>query len=123
MKLVFVYNVNSDPVSLLLDGAHKVFSPSTYDCDLCAITYSNLGERKAWKTYRKKHRMSFEFIYKNQMIERYGLSDNCPLILKVETGTSPEVFVSRDEFKRITTPAELISLIDKKLGNGSAELA
>lgn len=118
MKLVFVYNVNSDPLSLILDGAHKVFSPSTYACELCEITYSNLGERRAWKKFRKSTQIELEFIYKNQMIKRYGIDETCPLVLFVEDDRSPEIRITKQDFSTIKTPEELIILIENKLANG-----
>ena len=34
MKLIFVYNANSGKLSAALDIAHKIISPSTYQCRL-----------------------------------------------------------------------------------------
>jgi hypothetical protein len=38
-ELLFVYNADAGLVTGLLDTLHKVLSPSTYSCSLCAITY------------------------------------------------------------------------------------
>jgi hypothetical protein len=117
MKLIFVYNVDNDPLSLILDGAHKVFSPSTYTCDLCEVTYSNIGERRVWKKYRKESPVAFEFIYKNQMHKRFQIEAECPLILSLTVeGAKPGVFLSSSEFKQIKTPEQLIEAINQKLG-------
>ncbi len=45
--LVFVYNANSGLLNALLDMGHKVVSPRTYPCSLCALTYGSLGLRDA----------------------------------------------------------------------------
>ena len=39
----FVYNADGDVFSLVGDFAHKIFSPKTYNCNLCAITHGNFG--------------------------------------------------------------------------------
>jgi len=39
MNLIFVYNANGGLVNSWLDTAHKIVSPSTYSCSLCAITF------------------------------------------------------------------------------------
>ena len=35
--LVFVYNADSGVFNALADAAHKIFSPRTYACNLCAL--------------------------------------------------------------------------------------
>jgi hypothetical protein len=50
-QLIFVYNANSDLFSTITDFAHKILSPSTYDCHLCALTYGNFSEKKEWKAF------------------------------------------------------------------------
>ena len=37
-ELIFVYNAKSGMVNELLDFAHKIVSPSTYNCNLYAIS-------------------------------------------------------------------------------------
>ena len=54
MKLLFVYNANSGKLSALLDGLHKMVSPSTYDCNLCAMTFGHFLEDPTWKEFREK---------------------------------------------------------------------
>jgi hypothetical protein len=38
ISLVFVYNADSGVFNTLSDIAHKIFSPETYACNLCALT-------------------------------------------------------------------------------------
>jgi len=44
-KLIFVYNADSGLLNAMKDWAHKIVSPETYPCSLCALTYNNLGMR------------------------------------------------------------------------------
>ena len=36
--LIFIYNANGGIFSAMADAAHKLVSPETYPCSLCAIT-------------------------------------------------------------------------------------
>lgn len=38
-RLFFVYNADGGRLAGLKDMSHKFFSPATYPCSLCAITY------------------------------------------------------------------------------------
>ena len=42
MKLIFVYNADSGPVSGLFDIGHKLFSPDTYQCGPVSYTHLTL---------------------------------------------------------------------------------
>ena len=46
-SLLFVYNADSGFFNTLADIGHKLFSPATYPCQLCAITHGVLAERGA----------------------------------------------------------------------------
>lgn len=49
--LVFVYNAKNRLFNKLSNFAHKLISPNTYACNLCAITYSEFGMRNEWKVF------------------------------------------------------------------------
>jgi len=48
--LLFVYNANAGRANALLDMLHKTFSPRTYSCSLCALTYG-VSMRPEWKAF------------------------------------------------------------------------
>jgi len=54
-KLIFVYNADSGLLNAMKDWAHKIVSPETYPCSLCALTYDNLGMRRPWREFIKVH--------------------------------------------------------------------
>ncbi len=49
--LIFVYNANSDLFSTVTDFAHKILSPSTYQCQLCALTYGNFSKKAGMEIF------------------------------------------------------------------------
>lgn len=44
-QLIFVYNADGGTFNAIMDSAHKLFAPSTYQCSLCAITHGMLTMR------------------------------------------------------------------------------
>lgn len=75
MKLVFVYNADSGLFNTLTDIAHKIFSPETYTCQLCAITHSVFREREEWKHYIKNLGVNSEFLHRDEFVSQHKLPD------------------------------------------------
>ena len=65
-KLLFVYNAETGFFNKLVDFAHKIISPKTYPCSLCALTYGNYTMFPEWAEYLQTLPYEFEFIYKNE---------------------------------------------------------
>ena len=63
MKYYVVYNAKSGFFNKLSDAAHKAISPSTYQCDLCSLTYGLTSMKTEWKAFITKYDM--EFTYKD----------------------------------------------------------
>ncbi len=65
-KLIFVYNADSGLFNTVTDIAHKLFSPSTYECQLCAITHSAFSMREEWKTFLQSIQHEMEFLHRDE---------------------------------------------------------
>ena len=70
--LVFVYNADSGLFNALTDAAHKIFSPRTYPCSLCALTHTALGMRAEWKQFLDDLGRPLEFLHADELRSRYG---------------------------------------------------
>lgn len=116
-KLLFIYNANSGLRNILLDGAHKIISPKTYECNLCDITYGAFTENKKWKKYRKESKLKMEFLHKDefktQYASKFGYNFNFPIILGITT-EGIEVLVSPEELNELDRAEELIGLISER---------
>ena len=66
-EIVFIYNAKSGLFNAFLDFSHKIISPKTYECKLCAITYNNLGKEKKWKAYLKSLDFKKTFYYTDNL--------------------------------------------------------
>ena len=114
-RLIFVYNADSGIFNALTDMAHKIFSPETYACNLCAITYSNLGMRKSWKEFLETLSVPLEFLHRDELIAQYGRDDIAlPAILSVNAGELG-IAVSADAIDQATDIEGLRLLVKKYL--------
>jgi hypothetical protein len=115
-RVIFVYNAQSGLFSALSDYVHKIISPDTYDCQLCAVTYGNLGMRSTWAGYVKALPAKVIFTYKDKLIAEPPVMRNAEL---------PAAFVIRDnetkpaitakEFNACQSEEALIALCTEKL--------
>lgn len=77
-KIIFVYNADSGVFNLVTDIAHKIFSPQTYACNLCALTHSNFGMKKEWKSFLETLENPLEFFHADEFKALYP-SENVAL--------------------------------------------
>ena len=129
-KIIFIYNADSGVRNMVLDSMHKVFSPSTYECKLCDITYGVVSENRTWKKFRKNsddnlvflHKDEFEKLYWSKWLPRYSY----PIILNTSdevqdyndgfgTNSGMDIFLSTEEMNQIEDTKVLISKIQEKL--------
>ena len=114
-SLVFVYNADSGLFNAVTDMAHKAFSPQTYECNLCALTFSTFGMRKSWKDFLNTLKRPLEFLHANELKSRYHISDvPLPAVFQKE-GEKLELFLGAKAINECRTLDELMKLIRDKL--------
>ena len=111
MKLIFVYNANSGKLNTLVDIAHKLISPETYQCSLCSLTHGTLSEKNAWKEFRERTGLNMEFLHKDEFEKLHGKFFDYPVILKQSNDIS--LFLSADDISHLKSVDELIKLIEQ----------
>lgn len=85
--LVFVYNAESGVFNRLTDAAHKIFSPRTYACNLCALTYGAVQMRGEWREFLDGLGRPLEFLHADELAPRYGLEGvGLPAVFTKEGG-------------------------------------
>ena len=115
--LIFAYNADSGPLNGLIDAAHKIISPQTYQCNLCAITYSHFGMRKEWKQFVKTLDIKVEFLHRNELIKQYAIKETkLPAIFSKDNDTLA-LKISADEINTCHTLQDLIFLIKARMAN------
>jgi hypothetical protein len=116
-SLVLVYNAESGLFNALADMAHKVFSPRTYQCNLCALTHSATGMHKSWKRFLKTLDRPLEFLHADELKSRYGISDlKLPAIFKKEAQRL-ELLIDADSINACLTLDDLKQLVKDNIGS------
>jgi len=81
MHLLFVYNADSGAFNVLADMGHKLFSPDTYSCALCAITHGVFREKAQWRSFVASLPLECDFLHRDEFLKRYpGQKDALPAV-------------------------------------------
>jgi len=78
-ELVFVYNADSGFTAALFDSAHKLLSPQTYECNLCALTHGLLGPKSEWSTFLNALPGTKRFLHRDEFFLSYPEMAGTPL--------------------------------------------
>lgn len=84
--LVFVYKADSGLFNTVADIAHKIFSPDTYACSLCALTHGTFTMRAQCKRFIESLDVPCHMLHEDQFRDAYGTVD----------AALPAVFVWRE---------------------------
>jgi hypothetical protein len=114
--LFMVYNANGGILSALGDMVHKIVSPSTYPCSLCALTYGPFSMRREWRDYLSGLRHAKVFLYRDDLRSDPGMTGMAlPAILWAPGPGEPKVLVSAEELDVLPDLAALIALVEERL--------
>ncbi|MDX1335126.1 MAG: hypothetical protein R3312_05025, partial [Gammaproteobacteria bacterium] len=87
-KLLFVYNADSGLFNTLGDIGHKIFSPETYSCNLCAISHGYFSEKKEWRQFIESLPVSCEFLHRDEFLRIYPhIQSDLPAVFRLERET------------------------------------
>jgi len=115
--LLFVYNADTGLFSVVTDYAHKILSPKTYPCNLCAITYGNMGMNKKWKEFIARLTVPIEFLHRDEFLKRYKLEDTQLPAAFIKRGESISMLITHSEINECTSVKDLMNLVAKKIEN------
>ncbi|MEM8738575.1 MAG: hypothetical protein AAGG38_08875 [Planctomycetota bacterium] len=127
MKLVFVYNARSGRWNAALDSAHKLVSPGSYRCGLCAVTHHPLGMKKRWRAFVAALPAEVEFLHRDEAVGRYDVSGvRWPAVLAERPGGAggePEatVWLDADRMGGATGLEQLERLILDRLAEDGTD--
>lgn len=116
-QLVFVYNADSGLFNTVADIAHKILSPETYACQLCALTHDHFAVRKDWVEFLKSLDADCEFLHRDELADRYGLRDvELPAILRHEAG-GLQVWIDAATLRATASLDALKTLLTERLSS------
>jgi len=114
-KIIFVYNANSGLFSSLKDTIHKTFSPKTYQCNLCQITFGAFNMKEDWKEFIQKLPYEIEFLHKDEFNKKYGKTKcDFPNAFTIKNGKL-ELLINNKEINSAKSIEELKTLVQQKI--------
>jgi hypothetical protein len=116
-ELLFVYNADAGVINGLLDSVHKLVSPSSYACSLCALTYGLTTMRPEWREFLKNLPAHATFLHRDELLKQYPelASYPLPVILQRESGLEWHPFITADELSSVNELPQLIQLVKARL--------
>ena len=114
LELIFIYNAKSGVVNELIDFAHKIVSPETYDCNLCAISYGPFSMKKKWSTYIETLPFKSTFTYKDKFSKDGYNNIKFPSVF-IRSNEKLDEIISATEIDEIKNLDQLIGLLHQKL--------
>lgn len=114
-ELIFVYNANGGLFNAFGDALHKLVSPQTYPCSLCALTYGSVRMRPQWRRFIAGLGVSVRFLHADELRRAYGdLGVPLPAVFVAREGRL-EPWLAKAELDGCRTLAELERLVLDRL--------
>lgn len=120
-ELILVYNADSGFFNVIKDVLHKIISPSTYQCNLCALTYGTVKMKDEWKKFIDKLRIPADFLHRDEFLRMlkthpHNMNEAIFPSIFLRKGEKISLFAAHDEINKCKTLKDLMDLITKKLG-------
>ncbi|WP_457666067.1 hypothetical protein [Thiolapillus sp.] len=110
-RLLFVYNADSGAFNTLADMGHKLFSPQTYSCSLCAITHGVFREKTRWRQFVASLPVTCDFLHRDEFQKSHPeRQDSFPAVFLVK-GKKITPCLSAEQLKSCQDMQDLETLI------------
>lgn len=105
-EFIFVYNADTGRLNAYMDILHKMISPSTYPCSLCAITHGTFTKKKEWADFLERSNLSMTFLHKDE----WDRQDQLPAIFTKDADGRIEQWLGAEEIAKLNLTALLTKL-------------
>ena len=113
-ELIFIYNAKSGVFNAILDWSHKMFSPSTYECNLCGITYNSFGKISKWKSFLDSKTFKINFYYTDHLSSlKFVTEDIKPPCIFMKNNNATQLLMNSNELNKLISADELIERLNK----------
>ena len=122
-RLVIVYNADAGLLASVIDSVHKLISPSTYPCSLCAVTYGPLAMDRRWRAYLTALPMAVTFHHRPDFHAAYRAwsAAALPLIARDDDGVLTPLLDAAALARLDTVPVLIAALEDALSRTGNAQ--
>ena len=112
-ELIFIYNAKSGVFNAFLDWSHKMFSPNTYECNLCGITYNSFGKVSKWKTFLDSKKLKKTFYYTDHISSLDFMTEDIkPPCIFLKNTTTTKLIMNSSELNKLISVDELIDRLN-----------
>src|SRR4030095_2900070 len=114
-SLIFVYDADSGLFNAITHYAHKIISPSTYPCNLCAVTNNLLGRKRAWAKFIRDLGIDTEFLRRDEFKQAYPNSheNSFPAVFRSSGNGQIQKLVTSSQINECKSVSALIALVDE----------
>ncbi|HII07741.1 MAG TPA: hypothetical protein HA349_10640 [Methanotrichaceae archaeon] len=113
-SIIFVYNADSGILSTAKDYVQKIVAPETYECNLCGLTYGNMGMKREWKGLISGLDTPVEFLHKDEFLKLYPQINAKYPAAFVKRGSDLDLFITAEEINECRTLDGLMDLVRRK---------
>ena len=114
-NLIFVYNADSGLFNTVIDIAHKILSPETYACDLCALTHDTFKVREDWVKFLKTLNADCAFLHRDEFRALYSQADVAlPAVFK-KTSDGLEPWIDAEALRKCASLNDLKHVLASRL--------
>ncbi len=114
--IILVYNTDTSTLNMLEDYVHKIVRPSTYDCNLCALTYDNLGiMKREWKKFIRGLEIKVQFLHKDEFTKLFNIKNVDFPAAFLKKDTKIELLITHNKINECKTLGDLEKLVLKKV--------
>ncbi len=116
-RLVFVYNAEAGLVAGAMDTVHKIVSPATYPCSLCAVTYGLAGMRRSWRDWLARQPLPAAFYHRADFRAAFPAAADWPLpLVALARGAALEPLLGAGALATLDLDALMAALDDGLAG-------
>ncbi len=117
-KLIFIYAADSGLFNTVTDMAHKIFSPKTYECQLCKISHGWFGMHEQWREGIEEMNVEPEYHHRDRL--PVALADECknlkfPCILLQDDKDEIQILMTQKEISQLDDIESLLEMLTKKI--------
>jgi len=109
--LLFVYNADTGMFNTLADIGHKIFSPKTYQCDLCMLTHGYFSERDEWREFIEQLPIQAAFMHRDEFRQQHPQVDVALPAVFLQRGEQIKVCVNARSLRDCADLDDLKNLI------------
>ncbi len=121
-RIIFVCNADSGILDAAEDYIHKIISPSTYNCNLCGLTYGNMGMKNEWRQFVSGLGYPVDFLHKDEFAEQFDDENASFPCAYMEYDGDIDLLISSDEMNSLGSLEQLMSLVSEKLVHASERM-